>query len=131
MIGLDTNVVVRYVTQDDPKQSKKANDLIDGTLSESNLGYITHITLVEITWVLESCYDQKKPELIKVLSGLLTTKQLYIERADLAHIALKNYETGKADYSDALISASSKDAGCKHIMTFDKNAVTIGMTKIK
>lgn len=130
MIGLDTNVVVRYLTQDDRKQAKAASQLIEGELTEKNLGYITLITLVEITWVLESCYDQKKDDLLTVLGSLLTIKQIMVERTDVVYLALKRYKAGNADFSDALIAVVSEDAGCHKIVTFDKKAVSIGMDKL-
>lgn len=130
MIGLDTNVVIRYLTQDDPKQSATANRIIERELTEKNQGYITLISLIEITWVLESCYDQTKEELINVLDLLLTIKQISIEKTDLVYLALKRFRTGTADFSDALITLVCEDAGCKRVVSFDKKAVTVGMEKI-
>jgi len=130
MKGLDTNVLIRYITQDDPSQSKKATALIEGELSEHNLGYVTLITVIEIAWVLESCYDQKKAALIDVIESLIKTKQFLIERADIVHLALKAYQSGNGDFSDAIIAALCKDRGCSETVTFDKKAVSVGMTKL-
>lgn len=130
MIGLDTNVVIRYLTQDDPKQSAIANRIIEQELTEKNQGYITLISLIEIAWVLESCYEQTKDDLINVLDLLLTIKQISIEKTDLVYLALKRFRTGTADFSDALITLVCEDAGCKRIISFDKKAVTVGMEKI-
>lgn len=130
MIGLDTNVVIRYLTQDDPKQSAIANRIIEQELTEKNQGYITLISLIEITWVLESCYEQTKEELINVLDLLLVIKQISIEKTDLVYLALKRFRTGTADFSDALITLVCEDAGCKRVVSFDKRAVTVGMEKI-
>jgi predicted nucleic-acid-binding protein len=130
MIGLDTNVVIRYLTQDDSKQSAIANRLIESELSDKCLGFITHIVLVEVIWVLESCYDQKKEALVSVIESLLTTKQIIIDRAEVVHLALKRYRAGNADFSDALILAVCDASGCERTATFDKKAATIGMEKI-
>ena len=130
MIGLDTNVLIRYITQDDVSQSKKATALIENQLSEKHLGYITLITIIEIIWVLESCYSQKKTVLIDVIESLIKTKQFLIERADIVHLALKAYERGYGDFSDAVIAALCKDSGCIETVTFDKKALSVGMTKI-
>lgn len=130
MIGLDTNVVIRYLTQDDPKQSAIANRIIEQELTEKNQGYITLVSLIEIAWVLESCYEQTKDDLINVLDLLLTIKQISIEKTDLVYLALKRFRTGTADFSDALITLVCEDAGCKRIISFDKKAVTVGMEKI-
>lgn len=130
MIGLDTNVVIRYLTQDDQKQSAVANRIIEQELTEKNQGYITLISLIEITWVLESCYEQTKEDIINVLDLLLTIKQISIEKTDLVYLALKRFRTGTADFSDALITMVCEDAGCKRVVSFDKKAVTVGMEKI-
>lgn len=127
MIGLDTNVLIRYLTQDDKKQATSANKLIDNELNSSNPGFITLISLVEIVWVLESCYSQTKKEIIEVLHSLLTTKQLVVESADMAYLALKRYAVGNADYSDALIAVISENQGCSSVVTFDKKGNSVGM----
>lgn len=130
MIGLDTNLLIRYLTQDDPRQSAIANRVIESELSEKQLGFIAHIVLVEIIWVLESCYGQKKEALVSVIESLLTTKQIIVERAEVAHLALKKYRTGSADFSDALILAVCEASGCERTVTFDKRAAAIGMHKL-
>jgi predicted nucleic-acid-binding protein len=132
MIGLDTNIVIRYLTQDDASQATEATVLIEGTLSPDNPGYLTLITLIEITWVLESCYSQSRAEILNVLNSLLTTKQLVIERADTAYLALKRcQEHPKSDFSDALIAILSEQVGCSTVFTFDKNAKSVGMTLLR
>lgn len=127
MIGLDTNVLVRYLTQDDKKQAAKANKLIDHELSSSEPGFITLISLVEVVWVLQSCYAQPKDKIIEVLHSLLTTKQLLVEGADMAYTAVKRYVAGKADFSDALIAVISENRGCGSIVTFDRKGKSVGM----
>ena len=77
--------------------------------------------------VLESCYSQTKKEVIEVLHSLLSTKQLVIEGADMAYLALKRYAVGNADYSDALITVISENQGCSSVVTFDKKGNSIGM----
>jgi predicted nucleic-acid-binding protein len=131
MIGLDTNVIVRYLTQDDDEQALKATRVIENQLSAKEPGFITLITLVEVTWVLESCYDQGKQDILNVLHGLLTTKQLIVEKADSAYLAMKRcLGSPKADFSDALIAVLSEQAGCTKILTFDRKALSIGMELI-
>ncbi len=129
MIGLDTNVIVRYLTQDDPAQSKKTNDLIDNTLTPAQPGFITLISVVELVWVLESCYDQSRESVHEVLSALLTPRQLMIENAEMVHLALKRLSISNGgDFSDALIAVISEFSGCDLVKTFDKKAVKAGMT---
>ena len=67
MIGLDTNIIIRYLTQDNEIQSKLATKLIEETISIENPGFITLLTLVEISWVLETCYKQNKTDICNVL----------------------------------------------------------------
>ncbi len=128
MIGIDTNVLVRYLTQDDKKQASRANRLIDTQLTASQPGFITLVTLVEVVWVLESSYSQPKENILEVLRSLLTIRQLVVERADVAYKALKYFTTSSADFSDALIFAINEAHGVEKIYTFDKMAKSLGMT---
>lgn len=128
MIGLDTNVIIRYITQDDPKQAAKANELIESKLTTQNPGFITLISLIEITWVLESCYGQNKQDVLNIVHGILTTKQFLVEKTDVAYLAMKRcVGLNKADFSDALIAVLAEREGCEKILTFDKKAISIGM----
>jgi len=128
MIGLDTNVIIRYLTQDDKAQSNKANKLIENTLTEAQPGFISLICLVEVVWVLESCYEQSKQNILNVVQALLTSRQLLIENAEATYLALKRFSAGKGDFSDALIAVISEQRGCESIKTFDKKATSLGMT---
>ena len=130
MIGLDTNILVRFITQDDAKQSAIVNRVIETELNEKNQGFISHVVIIELLWVLKYTYQQPKESLILVLESLLATKQLLVDRADLVYLALKKYRTGNADFSDALILTVNEAAGCERTVTFDKKAATIGMEKI-
>ena len=131
MIGLDTNVLVRYLTQDDPGQSAQANQIIEGQLTPRNPGFISSIVLVEVVWVLETCYDQSQSAIQEVIGGLLTTRQLLIDEADLVYRALKRFSSGNANFSDALIAVISENRGCNSTLTFDKKAKSVGMMYIK
>ena len=128
MIGLDTNVIVRFLTQDDEKQSKTATELIETKISVESPGYVTCITLVEVFWVLKSCYGLDKTQLSQVVRMLLETRQLVIEKSDCCYRALRVYESSQGDFSDALIATLSKYSGCTDVFTFDKKAQTVGMT---
>ena len=130
MIGLDTNILVRFITQDDAKQSAIVNRVIETELNEKNQGFISHVVIIELLWVLKYTYRQPKESLILVLESLLATKQLMVYRADLVYLALKKYRAGNADFSDALILAVNEAAGCDRTVTFDNKAATIGMEKI-
>ena len=88
MIGLDTNILVRYITQDDPQQSEVANHLIETRCSRSNPGHIGQIVLCELVWVLRRAYGYDKQQLLGLLDQLLVTAELDIENEQLAHRAL-------------------------------------------
>ena len=122
MIGLDTNVVIRYLTQDDPKQATIATRLMEKTLSSGEPGFISLVVLAEVVWVLVSLYSVDRAGVAEVVGGLLMTEQLRIESAELVWRAKRRYEGSKADFSDALIAESAVAAGCKRSVTFDRAA---------
>jgi predicted nucleic-acid-binding protein len=130
MIGLDTNVLVRYLTQDDAAQSALANQVIEEQLTPRNPGFISSIVLVEVVWVLEACYDQTQSAIEAIVNGFLTTRQLMVDEADLVYLALKRFSGGNVDFSDALIAVISENRGCSSILTFDKRARSVGMVYI-
>ena len=125
MIGLDTNVVIRYLVQDDKKQSAAATRFIEKSLTTDVPGYINHITLCEIVWVLQRCYDVTKQQLRDIIEGLLTTKQLIVENVEVAWKALRAYDANRADFCDALIGQANIHSGCEHTVTFDKKAASL------
>ena len=102
MIGLDTNVLVRYVTQDDPVQSAKASDLIE-SLNTLSPGFVSLVSVVELVWVLQSCYQSAKSDVVMVLETLLRTRELTIEHAETLWQALRRFTASKADFADCLI----------------------------
>lgn len=121
MTGLDTNILVRYLVQDDAVQSPKATTCIESFTSERR-GYITLTALVETAWVLTSCYAMDKDGLIRILDTLLRTVNLTVEQAAVVWKALGLYRSSKADFEDCLILSSCLGAGCKETLTFDSVA---------
>lgn len=121
MIGLDTNVLVRYVAQDDAKQSLKASRLVESLTADSP-GYVSLVSVVELVWVLAGCYALSKDEICEVLETLLRTKELVVANADIVWKALRLFKSGKADFADCLIELSAQEAGCSHTATFDRDA---------
>lgn len=130
MIALDTNVVIRYLTQDDKKQSSIANKVFEKTLSKENQGFLSLVVLTEISWVLEACYNVDKTQLIDIIESLNSSQSLIIEQASVVRIATSLFAKGNADFSDALIVAIATDAGCEKTITFDKKATTVGMERL-
>ena len=128
MIGLDTNVLVRYLAQDDAMQSARATRLIERELSERDPGYVSLIVLVETWWVLKRCYAASLEELRETTRDLLDARQLVIEQRRVVARALANLSGEPDDFADALIAAHAIDVGCLRIVTFDKAASKVGMT---
>jgi predicted nucleic-acid-binding protein len=122
VIGLDTNVVVRYLAQDDARQAAIATRLIEGSLSADVRGFISIVTLAEIVWVISSNYGASRASVAEIVEGLLTAPQLMMERADVLWRALRAYRDSKADFSDAVIVELGSDAGCSKTVTFDRQA---------
>jgi predicted nucleic-acid-binding protein len=125
LIGLDTNVVVRYLAQDDARPSAVATRFIEGTLTPENPGFIACVTLCEIAWVLAESYGAGRARVREVIEKLLTTKQLMVESADLVWKALKAWDGTSADFSDALIGEIARAHGGGKVVTFDKSAAKL------
>ena len=131
MIGLDTNVLVRYIMQDDPKQSAKASKLIE-SLSVEEPGFVPVVAVVELVWVLESSFGLARAQVAKALDALLRTKQLILDQAEQVSKALRAFSAGPADFADCLIERTAASAGCETTMTFDVGACKgAGMTLIR
>ncbi|MDP2809845.1 MAG: type II toxin-antitoxin system VapC family toxin [Rhodocyclaceae bacterium] len=118
---MDTNVLVRYVAQDDPKQSPMATRLIE-SLTVDARGYVSIVSVVELVWVLTDCYALPKGELCEVLGTLLRTREIVVAHADTVWQALRLFREGKADFADCLIERSANEAGCDYTTTFDRDA---------
>ena len=131
MTGLDTNVLVRYIMQDDAKQSPKATRLIE-SLTIDAPGFISVVSIVELGSVLSSVYGLTREQLGQAFEGLLRTKEIVIDRADQVLRALRVFNATSADFADCLIERSAAAAGCDRTMTFDQGAAKVaGMTLIR
>jgi predicted nucleic-acid-binding protein len=127
MIGLDTNIVVRYLTHDDAAQTAAAVRLID-SLSADSPGFLSLIVIVELVWVLEVSYRFKKNEIEQVLETLLRSKELVVERAEIVSQALRKYGASRSDFADCLIERCGHAADCQYTATFDRKAAdAVGM----
>jgi predicted nucleic-acid-binding protein len=121
MIGLDTNVLVRYLAQDDARQSPKATRLIE-SLSPEKPGFLSVVTLVELGWVLEACYDSGRDTIASTLEQLLQTRELVVERAETVWQAVRLFRSTRADFADCMIERTCAEAGCDATVTFDRAA---------
>jgi predicted nucleic-acid-binding protein len=130
MIGLDTNVLVRYIMQDDARQAPKANKLIE-SLTIDAPGFVTLVSVTELVWVLISCYGLERAQIVDALEGLIRTKEMVVERSETVWQAVRTYRNGSADFADCLIERSASFAGCERTMTFDQGAAkSCGMTLV-
>ena len=125
MIGLDTNVLVRYLVQDDPAQAKQASALIDRAASHDTAMFINHVVICELAWVLARGYGYARPELAEIIEKILLGRQFEIEKNDLVWAALASFKSSRADFSDCLIGAINEVAGCESTLTFDRSAVSL------
>ena len=121
MIGIDTNILVRYLAQDDEAQSPVASRIIDGFTPEAP-GFISQVVLVETVWVLGRSYKMAREAIADTVETLLRARDLVIEGAEVGYLALATYRQTKADFSDAIIAHGGKLAGCMETLTFDKRA---------
>lgn len=128
MIGLDTNVLVRYLAQDDKLQSARAAALIEQECSVESPGFVAQIVLAEVVWVSESIYSATRVEVAEIIRRILTIRQLTVQHAEIVWQALRLFETGRADFADCLIERIASAAGCVKTMSFDKKS---GMTLLK
>ena len=120
MIGLDTNVVVRYLVQDDPDQSAMASALVD-ELTETDPGYLSLVTVVELYWVLRRAYGVDADRCAELLGGILDARELRVDRDAIVRAALTASLSG-VDFADAVIAELGRIAGCDHTVTFDQRA---------
>ncbi len=122
MIGLDTNVLVRYFVNDEPQgQSRTAAHVIEEQCTANAPGWINRIVLCELVWVLETAYDYPRETIAQLLTQLLAVSVLSIENPDAVRQSVNAYQTGD-DFADTLIGLTNGAAGCRTTVTFDKRA---------
>ena len=120
MIGLDTNVLVRYLTQDEPEQAARASHLIETKCISQEPGRISLVVLCELTWVLGGAYEYEKKLVVQVLERILASRDLSVENEDIARSALAAFRRGGAGFADYVIVYSNRSAGCEATYSFDR-----------
>ncbi|WP_407317615.1 type II toxin-antitoxin system VapC family toxin [Isoptericola halotolerans] len=129
MIGLDTDVLIRYVVRDDAEQTRLADELVDGFTTDSP-GFVPVLVLVECWWVLDLAYSYPVDRRRAFVEALLASQELRVDQADTVRAALRATRDG-ADLADALIAVIALEAGCERVMTFDRRAArAAGMTRL-
>jgi len=121
VIGIDTNVLVRYFAQDDPLQSPIASALLEG-LSPERRGYVSLVALVELVWVMTRRFGVKRSGIVHIVGGILESREFMVEAADTVRKALQSYAASTADFADCLIERSCHAAECDWVATFDAAA---------
>jgi len=125
MIGLDTNVILRYLAQDDPVQSRKATDIIEHQLTLEEPGFVSIVTMAETVWVLGRLYHLTAGELASAIERMLQTEVLVIEHEQEVFTAMVTVRQSRGEFADALIGALGAKAGCKYTLTFDQRALRL------
>jgi predicted nucleic-acid-binding protein len=125
MIGLDTNVLVRYLTQDDPVQSVRATELLEHRLSEGNPGFISTVVIAETSWVLQRAYRFTAAETAAAIERLLAANVLVVESEQEVYSAMIALRNGLGSFADALIAAIGSRENCSHTATFDRKALRL------
>lgn len=122
MTGLDTNVLVRYITRDDEAQTRAADRLIESATDAADPLFINHVVLCELVWVLARSYGVPKTGLVEALDAIMNTPGLQIEEGELSFAALEDYRRSGADFADCLIGMKNRSLGCGATLTFDGQA---------
>ena len=131
MLALDTNVLVRYLAQDDARQAALATRFIEQRLSAADRGFVSLITLLETVWVMESCYAAEAAMVADILSDLLDTASLEVQDAGAVRAAVQRYKKGGVDLHDCLI-VSLAEQRMARVVTFDaKAAKRLGMELLR
>lgn len=121
MIGLDTNILLRFYLADDAVQAGLVRDLFEG-LSEDSPGYVNIVTLVELIWTLRARFGIDRERVSAVVSGLLESRDILLEDETLVEAALDQAIRSKGEIPDLLIALRNAEAGCRSTLTFDRKA---------
>ncbi|MFN2240312.1 MAG: PIN domain-containing protein [Thermoanaerobaculia bacterium] len=120
MIALDTNVLVRYLVEDDPRQAAAAAGFISRTVARGEPLFIPQIVLCELVWVLSFAYEFGRDEIATALRQIRRGAQIVIEAPDQVREAIEAYARGKGDFADYLIAERAMAEGCTKVFTFDR-----------
>ena len=122
MIGLDTNVLLRYLVQDDPAQSRRATEIIERRLTEQNPGFVSIVSIVEIVWVLGSLYGRTRWQIAQHIEMILAADTLEVQNEQEVYQAVVALRSGAGTFEDALIGSIGIWRGCSATLTFDRSA---------
>jgi predicted nucleic-acid-binding protein len=131
MLGLDTNVLVRLLIEDDVAQTQRARKLVDTAVAEQEMVLVSLPVLLETEWVLRSRYEMPPEAILGLLRAALETRELAFEDEAAVEEALFNWQDGHSGFSDCLIVAHNRQLGCRSTATFDARAARLpGASKV-
>ncbi|MGH9575198.1 MAG: PIN domain-containing protein [Candidatus Acidiferrales bacterium] len=130
MIGLDTNILIRYLTQDDSVQSQKATEILERRLTNENPGFISVVVMAEIVWVLDRAYGLADREIVAAIERMLHTDVLLVENEQEIFTAMIMLKEGRGSFADALIAELGCRAGCRHTLTFGEKALRLSSFRL-
>lgn len=122
MLGLDTNLLVRFLVRDDESQFEQARKLIKREVAAGRRVFVNQLVLMETEWVLRSRYAVPKTQIIEAISGLLNAADIRFEDEPVIEEALFTWKDSIADFTDCLIGAKNRRMGCRATVTFDAKA---------
>jgi predicted nucleic-acid-binding protein len=122
MIGLDTNLLLRYLAQDDPAQSPRATDIIERLLTEQEPGFVSLVSILEVVWVLKSLFKRSRLEIANDIEMLLAADTLEVQNEQEVYHAVVALRNGTGAFEDALIGSLGIWRGCSATLTFDQDA---------
>ena len=127
--GIDTNVLVRYIVQDDPAQSKLATQFMECECTVDTPAFINGMVICELVWVLESAYGYSRQEIANAIELILRTREFHLHEPEILWQSLSGYQHKGADFADLYIACVNRHAGCENTVTFDKKAAKVDYFK--
>ena len=126
MIGLDTNVLVRFLMEDDPEQSRLASLWIRKAEENKEMIFLSHVVLSELVWVLGGSYRMPKARILDAVEELLSARQVEVEDYETVRHALHDYGLSSAGFADCLVRRKAMAFGCSGFKTFDEKLSKVG-----
>jgi len=120
VVGLDTNILVRFLTRDDPNQAARSRRAIERAAREQISCCISAIVLCELVWVLKASLGFRKERVLDAIESLLDAPEFSVEDRDMVRDAIALYRSGAGDFSDYLIGLRNRRDGCSETLTFDE-----------
>jgi predicted nucleic-acid-binding protein len=124
--GLDTSILIRYLTQDDPVQTPRANEIIDKGLSTETPGFISVVVIAEVAWVLRSRYRATRQEIATAIERILASDRLKVQNEQQVYEAMLAVRGGEGSFADALVCGLGSWSGCSSTLRFDRSTRLAG-----